>query len=535
LHERENLFIIARVLGTRIVDREPRMSALVSAFIAGRYQRLLLAMLWGALLAALLGIGYGFIVWQVTSSIGRDQRAELARITEIRRNAVYALQKLKQEATTPPCSPDFLAVMQRVAFLPDGLNEFLYAPNGRVECSTSRPKFETPVPLGAPDVDSSGANAPSLRIDRDLASIGRSGTMGTIAQLGAFAVAIPPYTRYQNDATWLKKELVALGPHGKVWSIAGDRGLYHRLSSSADVAGRPTTIASTLCDDERLYCVASRADLFAWARDWAPILSSIAVLAALFAWVCATNIIGWLSRYWSFEARFNRHLDTKSVLVVYQPVLDLRSGKISGCEVLARWRDIDGTIVAPSRFIEIVERTGRTEEFTRLVADRAYEELSACLPSATRLQVAFNVFACDLDSAKLLAIYSRFLDGDRRFEPAIELVESHDIDFEAAERAIDARLGWDQVLHRRFRHRLLEHRARGDARRARREARPLFRHVAARQHHGTDARAGAGDDQDDGPPDRRRGRGDGSPARSSAGHRDRRLRAGLRDLTASQH
>ena len=168
------------------------MSALISAFIAGRYQRLLLAVLWGALLAALLGIGYGFIVWQVTSSIDRAQRAELARITEIRSNAVYALQKLKQEATAPSCTPDFLAEMQRIAFLPDGLNEFLYAPNVRVECSTSRPKFETPVPLGAPDIDSSGANAPSLRIDRDLASIGRSGTTGTVAPLGAFAVAIPP-------------------------------------------------------------------------------------------------------------------------------------------------------------------------------------------------------------------------------------------------------------------------------------------------------------------------------------------------------
>ena len=193
---------------------------------------------------------------------------------------------------------------------------------------------------------------------------------------------------------------------------------YHHLSSSSDGAAHLATVASTRCDDERLYCVASRAKLFAWARDWALILSSVAVLAALFAWACATNIVGWLNRHWSFEARFSRYLDAKSIVVTYQPVLDLRSGKISGCEVLARWRDIDGSIVAPSRFIEIVERTGRTEEFTRLVADRAYEELSTRLPSATRLQVAFNVFACDLDSARLLAIYSRFLDGDRRLEPA---------------------------------------------------------------------------------------------------------------------
>jgi hypothetical protein len=192
------------------------MSALVSAFIAGRHQRLLLAALWGTLLSILLGMGYGFIVWQVSSSIRRDQDAELGRIAEIRGNVVFALQKLQQDATAPPCSRDFLAQKQRIAFIPDGLNEFLYAPNGLAECSTSQPKFESPVPLGAPDIEGSGPNDPSLRMDRDLGSIGRAGTTGTIAELGAFAVAIPPYTRYQNDATWLKKELVAVGPNGKV-------------------------------------------------------------------------------------------------------------------------------------------------------------------------------------------------------------------------------------------------------------------------------------------------------------------------------
>jgi sensor c-di-GMP phosphodiesterase-like protein len=81
------------------------MSALVSAFIAGRHQRLLLAALWGTLLSILLGMGYGFIVWQVSSSIRRDQDTELGRLAEIRGNVVFALQKLQQDATAPPCSP----------------------------------------------------------------------------------------------------------------------------------------------------------------------------------------------------------------------------------------------------------------------------------------------------------------------------------------------------------------------------------------------------------------------------------------------
>jgi len=414
------------------------MSALITAVIAGRHQRLLSAALWGALFSVLLAIGYGFVLWQIGSYIRRDHAAELGRLAEIRGNVVFALQKLQQDAIAPPCSRDFLAQMQQIAFLPDGLNEFLYAPNAIVECSTSQPKFESPVALGAPDIEGSGPSDPTLWINRDLGSLGRSGTNGTIARLGTFAVAIPPYSRYQNDAPWLKKELVTVGPKGKVWGVAGDRGLYQRLAKPArnSLAARLTAVADTNCDEQRVYCVTSEANLLAWARDWITILSSIAVLAALFAWICATNIIAWINRHWSFEARFSRHLDAQSVVVAYQPIVDLRSGEVSGCEVLARWRDVDGSIVAPARFIDIVARTRRTVDFTRMVADRAYAELSERMPRNLRLQINFNVFACDLDSATLLRIFSKFLSGERQFDLAVELVESHEINFEDAQRAI---------------------------------------------------------------------------------------------------
>lgn len=384
-------------------------------------------------------MGYGFIVWQIGSHIRRDQNAELSRIAETHDNAVSALQRLQQEATAPACSHDFLAEMQTIAFIPDGLNEFLYAPNGIVQCSTSQPKFEIHVPLGQPDVEGKDPGDLSLWIDRGLGFIRRPGATGTIAKLGDFAVVIPPYTRYQNDATWLKKEIVAVGPAGQVWNVAGDPGLYRRLSPSAgpQPADGLATVRGTQCDGQRIYCVASEANLFVWARDWVTILCSIAVLAALFAWICAINIISWLNRYWSFEAQFCRGLNAQSVVVAYQPILDLSSGKISGCEVLARWRDIDGTIAAPNRFIEIVERTGRTLAFTQMVVDRAHEELCEHIPPNLPLQINFNAFGCDFDSETLLRVFSKFIGRESQFNIAVELVESEDIDFVNAQLAIE--------------------------------------------------------------------------------------------------
>jgi diguanylate cyclase (GGDEF)-like protein len=42
----------------------------------------------------------------------------------------------------------------------------------------------------------------------------------------------------------------------------------------------------------------------------------------------------------------------------YQPLVDLKSGDVIGYEVLARWRDRDGTLRSPGEFIAIAEETG---------------------------------------------------------------------------------------------------------------------------------------------------------------------------------
>lgn len=46
------------------------------------------------------------------------------------------------------------------------------------------------------------------------------------------------------------------------------------------------------------------------------------------------------------------------LFVVYQPFVDLSSGKVVGAEALLRWRMEDGTFVPPDRFIPIAEQSG---------------------------------------------------------------------------------------------------------------------------------------------------------------------------------
>ena len=53
-----------------------------------------------------------------------------------------------------------------------------------------------------------------------------------------------------------------------------------------------------------------------------------------------------------------RAVDQNELTVVYQPKLELATGKIVGCESLLRWRKPDGTMVSPAEFIPLAEESG---------------------------------------------------------------------------------------------------------------------------------------------------------------------------------
>ena len=58
------------------------------------------------------------------------------------------------------------------------------------------------------------------------------------------------------------------------------------------------------------------------------------------------------------ENGFRRALENNELYLVYQPQIDIRSGKIIGIEALARWRHPDFGNVPPSRFIALAEDSG---------------------------------------------------------------------------------------------------------------------------------------------------------------------------------
>nr|WP_315479093.1 bifunctional diguanylate cyclase/phosphodiesterase [uncultured Rhodoferax sp.] len=51
-------------------------------------------------------------------------------------------------------------------------------------------------------------------------------------------------------------------------------------------------------------------------------------------------------------------VESERLFIVYQPQINLNSGKVVGMEALIRWRNEDGTFVPPDRFIPLAEASG---------------------------------------------------------------------------------------------------------------------------------------------------------------------------------
>ncbi|HEX2807673.1 MAG TPA: EAL domain-containing protein, partial [Kineosporiaceae bacterium] len=83
------------------------------------------------------------------------------------------------------------------------------------------------------------------------------------------------------------------------------------------------------------------------------------------------------SRRLSIEERLRWAISMREIDVRYQPIVDLRTGTLTGVEALARWVDSRLGTVNPQEFIPIAEQTGLVVALGEMVLDQALEQALA--------------------------------------------------------------------------------------------------------------------------------------------------------------
>ncbi len=76
----------------------------------------------------------------------------------------------------------------------------------------------------------------------------------------------------------------------------------------------------------------------------------------------------------------------------YQPVVNLKTGQLLGCEVLVRWVKKDGTVLSPGFFIDLAESSGLAVPMTIKLMEQVREDLSELSKQQPELKIGINLF-----------------------------------------------------------------------------------------------------------------------------------------------
>jgi diguanylate cyclase (GGDEF)-like protein/PAS domain S-box-containing protein len=76
----------------------------------------------------------------------------------------------------------------------------------------------------------------------------------------------------------------------------------------------------------------------------------------------------------TLENQLRHALDNEEFVLHYQPKVSLASGKLTGAEALIRWNDPQTGLVAPGKFVPVLEETGLIHEVGRWALKKAIED-----------------------------------------------------------------------------------------------------------------------------------------------------------------
>jgi diguanylate cyclase (GGDEF)-like protein/PAS domain S-box-containing protein len=124
----------------------------------------------------------------------------------------------------------------------------------------------------------------------------------------------------------------------------------------------------------------------------------------------------------TLENKLRRALDNEEFVLHYQPKVNLLSGKLTGAEALLRWNDPETGLVAPGRFIPVLEETGLIYEVGRWAMRKAIEDYLHWRDAGpVTVRIAVNVSPLQLRNRSFLAEIERAINVDAQAAAGLEL------------------------------------------------------------------------------------------------------------------
>jgi diguanylate cyclase (GGDEF)-like protein/PAS domain S-box-containing protein len=129
-----------------------------------------------------------------------------------------------------------------------------------------------------------------------------------------------------------------------------------------------------------------------------------------------------VARKLTLENKLRRALDNEEFVLHYQPKVNLLSGKLTGAEALLRWNDPETGLVAPGRFIPVLEETGLIYDVGRWAMRKAIDDYLRWRDAGpATVRIAVNVSPLQFRNRGFLAEIEQTINVDAQAAAGLEL------------------------------------------------------------------------------------------------------------------
>jgi diguanylate cyclase (GGDEF)-like protein len=104
----------------------------------------------------------------------------------------------------------------------------------------------------------------------------------------------------------------------------------------------------------------------------------------------------------TLDGVLNEDIGRNDLFLVYQPVIEFATGRVSYLEALLRWRKPDGKILMPDAFIRAAEQSGLIRQLSEWVIETACRELALMQQDNRDLRTGINLSMHNLHDFNLL-------------------------------------------------------------------------------------------------------------------------------------
>lgn len=126
--------------------------------------------------------------------------------------------------------------------------------------------------------------------------------------------------------------------------------------------------------------------------DYADLDVSLTIISCLMCAAFLMLMLQYVRRSQIPAFDLERAIAHNEIKPYYQPVINLRTGKLAGCEVLCRWEKRNGQVVPPGAFIDYAEVTGLAIPMTLSLMQQVRADLSDLFADMPDAKISINLF-----------------------------------------------------------------------------------------------------------------------------------------------